>query len=216
MQVIKTKNYTLAQNTVETPEEPIAPQKNVGLGEMALWTLNKHTGKLPEKDEVWPLGKGRNMHGYFCGPGPVRDSTCQKLADNSPLPAPQDKLDCACMEHDLDYCKLGIGWRQAYGTFISPEASVADKKFINNIDKLIKTNQLNWYQTLKAKMVMNFFGFRQRLPKTDRDGRKLSPQEWKARIPKFAHQSQRHPYDENVKPCTSCSRAASKRLSESS
>jgi hypothetical protein len=198
---------TLAPPVMPVEEQPTP--KGIKPHDLPYWWYKKHIRQIPDDPKmVWPLGDHKNIHGFYCGPGPIRDESCGKLADGKPLPAPQDPLDCACMEHDAEYCHSGIGWRQAYGFFLSPEASVADKRLIAKIKLLEKQKKLNWYATMKARMILGFFQSRQQLPKKDKNGNPIQA------IQAIAHQVQPLPYDESEKPCTSCSRLAAKRQAE--
>lgn len=114
-------------------------------------------------ENISPIPKGTEVwwrYGNYCGPGPLRNKTCNKLINEHPLPSPKDKIDQACMEHDLNYCQSGLGWRDAYTFKISAEAVVADRQLIQTLTNLDKNDQLNWKERLAARTIIGFFSLR--------------------------------------------------------
>jgi hypothetical protein len=105
MQITETTAFTKLAQEIMAPDAPVAePQVHPSkpnptkATDLPMWWYKKQIRNIPDEPGlVWPLGEYKNIHGFYCGPGPIRDKSCQKLADGKPLPNPTDDLDCACI-----------------------------------------------------------------------------------------------------------------------
>ena len=142
MKIVETESYN---NTPTEPEQqdPIV-QENP----------DENLSPIPKGTEVWW------RYGNYCGPGPLRNKTCDKLINGHPLPGAKDEVDQACMDHDLEYCQNGLGWKDAYLLNVKSQASVADKQLIENLRKLEISSSLNWKQKMAAKTIIGYFSLR--------------------------------------------------------
>jgi hypothetical protein len=77
------------------------------------------------------------------------------------MPAPINAVDATCQQHDIEYCKCGVGWGAGVlGGKTSPCSLAADERLVNRLSAIKRTLPLG--QRTAANVIKTYIGLHMR------------------------------------------------------
>lgn len=112
-------------------------------------------------DTIKSLRNSLWRYGNYCGPGPkFHPKTCKHLSNGESLPSPVNQVDAHCKNHDVDYCRCGVGWTAALPGHGNSCSKRADRKLADVLD-MVK-DDLPPNQRKAANIISGYFNFLKR------------------------------------------------------
>lgn len=119
--------------------------------------IARQDGDVGFGDALQAARKAWFRYGNYCGPGPkLLRPPCDKLADETPMPNPKNTVDAQCKQHDIDYCRCGVGWDAGLPGRGNSCSKQADKELVHKL--LALKGKLPPDQQRAASIIRQYFG----------------------------------------------------------